>query len=580
MSIGALASRRKKKIALQIPQGRALLVFVALALLYFVLIGKAFYLQWESGDFLQTQGAARYVRTIEIPGYRGRIVDRMGEPLAISTPVKSLWSFTEKLEMSDGQLKELAGILNVSPRSLKEKINKAGDFVYIAQGISPETAEKARSLKITGLYDENVYRRFYPAGELTSHIVGFTDNKDRGQEGVELARHDLLAGKSGSRRVIINRKGEAVEDIAAVLPPYQGRDLALALDLRLQYLAQSELKAAALEHRAKAASAVVLDARTGEILAMANWPTFNPNSRDQFVPARIRNRALIDIFEPGSTFKPFTAAIALDAGKVKPDTVIDVVDGKMTIGKWTIHDAHKNEKNLTVSEVIQRSSNVGTARIALTMAPEYMWQGLSSMGFGVSVDTGFPGEASGRLRPAKSWKNIEQATISYGHGVSVTLLQLARAYTIFTTDGELMPATLYKEEGKPKYGKPVITPETAKLMRRILKQSTEPGATGARAHIPDYHAAGKTGTARKPEKGGYSKKYVSSFVGFAPADAPRLIVAVMIDEPSAGKYYGSAVAAPVFSRITGKALRMLGVPPDHPVAQDLFEYGEEIVEET
>ncbi len=580
MTVGALASNRKKKAVLQLPQGRALLVFAALALLYLVLIGKAFYLQWEeSGDFLQTQGAARYVRTIEIPGYRGRIVDRMGEPLAISTPVKSLWAFTEKLDMSDVQLKELAAILNISPKVLKTKINKAGDFTYIAQGISPEVTEKALALKITGLYDENVYRRFYPAGELTSHIIGFTDGDDRGQEGVELARHEQLAGKAGSRRVIINRKGEAVEDIAAVLPPYQGRDLTLALDLRLQYLAQAELKKAAQEHRAKTASAVVLDAQTGEILAMANWPTFNPNSRDQFVPSRMRNRALIDTFEPGSTFKPFTAAIALDTGKVRHDTLMDVRDGQMKIGKWTIHDAHRNRKDLTVAEVIQRSSNIGTAKIALAMKPEQMWQGLSSMGFGVPVGTGFPGEASGRLRPAKSWKNIEQATISYGHGVSVTLLQLAQAYTIFTTNGELMSATLYKNDGKH-YGKPVISPQTAALMRQILKQSTEQGATGTRARLPDYYVAGKTGTAHKPDKGGYSKKYVSSFVGFAPADSPRLIVAVMLDEPSAGQYYGSQVAAPVFAQITGKALRMLGVPPDHQVAQDLFEDGEEIFEET
>ncbi|MDR2016086.1 MAG: penicillin-binding protein 2 [Burkholderiales bacterium] len=575
---GLLSSHRKQAPMPELSPGRALFVFSVLGVLFSVLIGKALYLQWVSGDFLQTQGAARYVRDVEIPAYRGKITDRFGEPLAISTPVKSLWAFTGKLNASDEQMNALAKVLDTTPQSLKKRIEAAGDFVYLAKGVPPEIAEEARALKIPGLYDERVYRRYYPAGELTSQILGFTDIDDYGQEGLELARQDWLGGKSGSRRVIINRKGEAVEDIAGVQAPREGRDLALSLDLRLQYLAQMELKAAVAEHKAKAGSLVVLDAQTGEVLALANWPTYNPNRRDEFIPARMRNRALIDIFEPGSTFKPFTVAIALDSGRVKPTTVMETASGQWTIGKYTIHDSHASG-NLTVEQVLQRSSNTGTAKVALMMSSEKMWQGLSSTGFGMPVNTGFPGESFGRLRPAKSWRPIEQATISYGHGVSVNLLQLARGYTVFTGNGELKPVSLYRTSGEV-VGKPVISPATAAEMRRMLEMAASPDGTGARAQVPDYRVAGKTGTARKPEKGGYSKKYVSSFVGFAPVSSPRLIVAVMIDEPSAGKYYGAAVAAPVFSSVVGKALRMLGVPPDRSAPIMLPPDGEDIMEET
>ncbi len=577
--VSALSSRRKPAPMPELSPGRALLVFGVLGALFLVLIGKALYLQWVSGDFLQNQGAARYVRDVEIPAHRGKITDRYGEPLAISTPVKSLWAFTGKLNVSDDQMKALAKTLNTTPQSLKKKIEAAGDFVYLAKGVSPEVAEEALALKIPGLYDEKVYRRYYPAGELTGQILGFTDGGDHGQEGLELVKQNWLGGKPGSRRVIINRKGEAVEDIAGVRAPQEGRDLALSLDLRLQYLAQMELKAAVAEHKAKAGSLAILDAQSGEVLALANWPAYNPNRRDEFVPAKMRNRALIDVFEPGSTFKPFTIAMALDAGRVKPTTVMDTASGQWTIGKATIHDDHASG-NLTVEQVLQRSSNIGTAKIALMMSSEKMWQGLTSAGFGMPVNSGFPGESSGRLRPAKSWRPIEQATISYGHGVSVNLLQLARGYTIFTGNGELKPVSLYKAPGGA-IGKPVISPATATEMRRMLEMAALPGGTGARAQVPDYRVAGKTGTARKPEKGGYGKKYVSSFVGFAPVSSPRLIVAVMIDEPSAGKYYGAAVAAPVFSSVVGKALRMLGVPPDRPASSIVLPPdGEDIAEET
>ncbi|MDR2244517.1 MAG: penicillin-binding protein 2 [Burkholderiales bacterium] len=578
-NIGLLSSRRKQAPMPELSPVRALFIFAVLGALFLVLIGKAFYLQWVRGDFLQAQGAARHVRDVEIPAHRGKITDRFGEALAISTPVKSLWAFTGKLNASDEQIKALAKVLDTSPQALKKRIEAAGDFVYLAKGVSPEVAEEALALKIPGLYDERVYRRFYPAGELTSQILGFTDVDDYGQEGLELVRQDWLGGKPGSRRVIINRKGDAVEDFAGVRAPQEGRNLALSLDLRLQYLAQTELRAAITEHKAKAGSLVILDAQTGEVLALSNWPTYNPNRRDELVPARMRNRALIDVFEPGSTFKPFTVAIALDAGRVRPTTVMETASGQWTIGRATIHD-NSVKGDLTVEQVLQRSSNVGTAKVALMMPSEKVWQGLSSAGFGMPVNTGFPGESTGRLRPAKSWRPIEQATISYGHGVSVNLLQLARGYTIFTGDGELKPVSLYRTSGDV-VGKPVISPTTAAEMRRMLEMASLPGGTGVRAQVPDYRVAGKTGTARKPEKGGYGNKYVSSFVGFAPVSSPRLIVAVMIDEPSAGKYYGSVVAAPVFSSVVGKALRMLNVPPDRSAVPIMLPFdGEDIMEET
>ncbi len=392
-------------------------------------------------------------------------------------------------------------------------------------------------------------------------MVGFTGDRDAGQEGIELAQQAWLGGSAGSRRVIIDRRGDVVEDVAAVRAPQAGRDLALAIDSRLQFLAFRELKAAVEQHKAKAGGLVVLDVATGEVLALANLPAYNPNRRDKVDRERMRNRAFTDIFEPGSTLKPFAIAAALDAGIVKPTTVVQT-GSSLTIGSATIHDAHPHGP-LTVEEVLQKSSNIGTARIALQLPAETMHAKLAAAGFGTPVRTGFPGEVSGRLRPAKSWKPIEQATISYGHGISTNLVQLARAYTIFATDGELKPATLLKAAG-PVPGQSVLKPETARAVRRMLELATQPGGTAPKAQIVGYRVAGKTGTAHKLEGKTYANKYVSSFVGFAPASNPRIVVAVMIDEPSAGQYYGGTVAAPVFSSVTGAALRLLGVPADAP----------------
>jgi cell division protein FtsI (penicillin-binding protein 3) len=409
---------------------RALVLFGAVGLLFVILLGRSLYLQWMENDFLQGQGAARFSREIEVPAHRGRIVDRHGDALAISTPVKSLWVFRDKVEASPDQLRKLARVLETTPQQLSTRLHGDGEFAFVAKQLAPETAERALGLGIQGLNEQNEYRRYYPGGEVTAQVIGFTGDKDAGQEGIELAQQTWLGGTPGSRRVIIDRRGEIVEDVAAIRAPQAGRDLALSIDSRLQYLAFRELQAAIERNKAKAGGLVVVDTRSGEILALANWPTYNPNRRDKIAREKMRNRALTDTFEPGSTMKPFTIAAALEAGKVRPDSVIHTEAGELTIGKNTIHDAHRAGP-LTVEQVIQKSSNVGAAKIALSLPSETLWRMFSEAGFGALPATGFPGEVAGRLRPPKSWKPIEQATMSYGHGLSVNLVQLARAYTIF-----------------------------------------------------------------------------------------------------------------------------------------------------
>jgi cell division protein FtsI (penicillin-binding protein 3) len=578
MRAAATALGRGPAPTLALPRFRAPVVFGLFALTFAALAGRAVYLQWIDNAFLQEQGSSRYSRELEVPAHRGRIVDRAGEPLAISTPVKSIWAFPARMEATPAELASLARVLETTPQALTRRLGE-GDFVYLARQVAPEVADRVAALGIKGVNDQNEYRRFYPGGETMSHILGFTGDHDVGQEGMELAQQEWLGGHPGSRRVIINRRGDAVEDVEAIRAPQAGRDLALSIDTRLQYLAFRELKAAIDLNKAKAGGLVILDAKSGEILALANWPTYNPNARNRVSRESMRNRALTDVFEPGSTLKPFTIAAALQAGRVRPDTVIQTAPGTLQIGPATIHDAHTYGA-LTVAQVIQKSSNVGAAKIALGLPPETMWQMLSESGFGSPPKTGFPGEVGGRLRPAKTWKPIEQATMAYGHGISVNLVQLARAYTIFAAGGELKPATLLKASG-PVAGKPVLSAETAQAVRRMLEMAVQPGGTAPRAQVAGYRVAGKTGTAHKLEGHTYSNRYVSSFVGFAPASDPRLVIAVMIDEPGAGHYYGGDVAAPVFSTVTGAALRMLAVPPDAPVDNVILPAdGAEVGEET
>jgi cell division protein FtsI (penicillin-binding protein 3) len=553
---------KREAPAPELPRFRAPIVFGLLLLLFLVLLGRSLYLQWINNAFLQEQGSSRYSREIELPAHRGRIVDRAGEPLAISTPVRSIWAFSGQMDATPEKLAQLARVLETTPKALAKKLDEANDFVFLAKQVPPELAERVAALKIKGVHDQNEYRRFYPTGEMVSHIVGFTGDRDVGQEGIELTQQEWLGGKPGSRRVLINRRGEVVEDVESIRAPQPGRDLALSIDARLQYLAFRELKSAVEKNRAKAGGLVILDAQTGEILALANWPTYNPNARNRVARDKMRNRALTDVFEPGSTLKPFTIAAALESGTVRPDTVIQTAPGSLTIGPNTIHDAHAAGA-LSVEQVIQKSSNVGAAKIALSLPSATLWQMLSDTGFGTAPNTGFPGEVAGRLRPAKTWKPIEQATMAYGHGISVNLVQLARAYTVFASEGQLKPATLFKA-GSSVAGRPVMKSETALAVRHMLELAVQPGGTAPKAQVPGYRVAGKTGTAHKLEGRGYTNKYVSSFVGLAPASSPRLIVAVMIDEPSAGAHYGGEVAAPVFSTVMGSVLRTLGVPPDAP----------------
>src|SRR5438874_4894717 len=433
----SIAARAKPLPRLSLPQIRAPALFGALAVLFAVLAGRTFYLQWVDNGFLQERGAARFSRAMELPAHRGRIVDRNGSALAISTPVKSLWTFPGQFEATSAERAALARVLETTPQRLSARVSAGGeDLTVLARQIAPEAAVRAMALKIKGLNEETEYRRYYPGGEVTAQIVGFTGDQDRGQEGMELAQQEWLGGKSGSRRVIINRRGDIVEDIASVRASQAGRDLALLVDSRLLYLAFRELKAAVELHKAKAGGLVIIDARSGEILALANLPTYNPNARNTTARERMRNRALTDVFEPGSTMKPFTIAVAMDAGKVRPDSVIRTEGGTLTTGRATIHDAHPAGP-LTAERVLEKASNVGAAKIALSLPAETLWKAFSEAGFGTPPRTGFPGEVAGRLRPAKSWRPIEQATMSYGHGLSVNLVQLARAYSIFASDGEL-----------------------------------------------------------------------------------------------------------------------------------------------
>ena len=529
------------------------------------LVGRSFYLQVINNDFLQEKGESRYLRDIEVSASRGKIVDRNGDMLAVSTPMKSIWAIPgDARTMSAAQKRQLAALLDMSVRELDGKIAPEKTFVFIKRQVPPETADRIAALKLPGVHQEKEYRRYYPTGDMTAHIVGFTGVDDKGLEGVELAFQPSLIGRHGSRTVIRDRRGNIVEDIGALKPPQDGKDVRLALDSKIQYLAYSQLKAAVEKHNAKAGGAIVLDTRNGEILALVNLPSYNPNNREHLSGAQLRNRAITDTFEPGSVMKPFTAALALELGKVRPDTVINCAPGKLTIGSATISDAHPHGA-LTVAQVVQKSSNVGTVKIALSFPPKDMWEMLDSVGFGQAPNLGFPGEVHGRLRPWKNWRPIEQATMSYGHGIAVSLIQLARAYAIFARDGETGPLTLIRSDEPPVRGARVFSQETAREIRTMLEMAVQPEGTAPKARVPGYRVGGKTGTAYKIEGGVYVRKYIASFVGLAPISDPRLVVAVMIDEPTGGAHYGGDVAGPVFSQIMGGSLRTLGIPPDDPL---------------
>ncbi len=558
-----MRSRAHPALSVRLPVWRARVLVLLLFAGFMTLAARALYLQGLNKDFLQARGESRYERTIAAVANRGTITDRNGDPLAISTPVESVWASPRHANLSRPEREKLARLLGMSSKALGKRLSgEERDFVYLKRQLPPVVAAKVVALNLPGVFLQREYRRYYPAGDVAAHVIGFTSVDDQGQEGIELAYQEWLAGKPGSRRVIKDRLGRIVEDVERNNAAEDGRPLALSIDRKVQYLAYRELKRAAIEHKAKAASIVVLDVASGEVLALANWPSYNPNNRETFKAKRTRNRAVVDLFEPGSTIKPFTAAAAIDAGLLNPATAIDIEAGRLRIGNRTIHDVHVDQPVLTVSQVIQKSSNVGSAKIALSMEPQDLWQVFTMAGFGAMPKSGFPGEASGLVRDFDRWKPIEQATMSYGHGISVSLLQLARAYTVFASDGILAPLTFVRRDA-PVPGQRVISERTARLVRTMLEGVTHPGGTAVKARVTGYRVAGKTGTVHKLVDGRYARdRYMSSFVGFAPASNPRLVVAVMIDEPGGDHYYGGEVAAPVFREVTAGALRILGIPPD------------------
>jgi cell division protein FtsI (penicillin-binding protein 3) len=552
-------------LASRTPVWRSKLVVGAVAMAFCGLAARAAYIQVVANDFFQRQGEVRFARTLDLPANRGRILDRNGLILASSVPAPSIWAIPEDVEITKEQLQRLAKLLEMSVTDLAKKFeDEDKTFVWVKRQVDEAVARQITALNIKGIYQRKEYKREYPEGESAVHVVGFTNVEDKGQEGVELTFNTELSGRNGSRRVIKDRMGRVVEDVGDQIPPLDGRDLQLSIDSKVQFFAYQKLRDAVLENKAKAGSVVVLDVVTGEVLALANYPSYSPAKRANLTGAQLRNRALTDTFEPGSTMKPFVIALALEKGLVRPETVIQTAPGRMTVGGATISDAHPHGA-LTVNEVIQKSSNVGTVKMAMQMQPQEMWGMFGQVGFGQKPQVPFPGVVSGRLRAFKTWRPIEQATMSYGYGLSSSLFQLARAYSVFAREGELAPVTLLKST-QPAPGVRVMEVNHAQQVLHMLHLVTGPGGTAPKAQTMGYSVGGKTGTAHKQEGKGYAdKKYRGFFVGIAPIDNPRIVVAVMIDEPSNGKYFGGDVAAPVFSETVQQTLRMLGVQPDMAV---------------
>jgi cell division protein FtsI (penicillin-binding protein 3) len=555
-------------LASKTPVWRSKFIVAAIALAFTGLAGRAAYIQVLGNEFFQKQGEVRFARTLELPANRGRILDRNGLILASSVPAPSIWAIPEDVNATQPQLAELAKLLDMPLAEVNKKLaDDDKNFVWIKRQVDDDVAQKISALGIKGIYQRKEYKRQYPEGETTAHVVGFTNVEDRGQEGMELTFNKELGGRAGSRRVIKDRLGRVVEDTREQVPPVDGKDLQLSIDSKMQFVAYQKLRDAVIANKAVAGSVVMLDAVTGEVLAMANYPSYVPDKRQNMTGGQLRNRALTDTFEPGSVMKAFTVGLALETGRVKPLTPIQTAPGRMQITGSTISDAHPHGV-LTVQEVIQKSSNVGTVKMAMQMQPREMWEVFSQAGFGQKPQIAFPGVVSGRLRPHKTWRPIEQATMSYGYGLSASLFQMARAYTVFGHDGQIISATMLKSD-EPATGVQVFSSKTASEIRTMLKMAAGPGGTGQKAQTLGYSVGGKSGTAYKQVGKSYGtdkdRKYRGWFVGMAPIDKPRVIVAVMIDEPRAGKYYGGDVAAPVFSELVQQALRMKGVQPDMSV---------------
>jgi len=553
-------------LASKTPVWRSKFIVASIALGFVVLAGRAVYVQVIGNDFFLRQGTVRFERTLALPANRGRILDRNGLILASSVIAPSIWAIPEDIERDDpdtkARLRQVAKLLGMAPKDLDKKLaDEDKTFVWIQRQVDEPIAKQIAALNIKGLHQTREYKRQYPEGEAAAHVVGFTNVEDHGQEGIELAFDKALAGQPGSQRVIKDRLGRVIEGVGEVVPPVDGKDIQLAIDSKVQFFAYQKLRDAVTANKARAGSVVVLDAVTGEVLALANYPSYSPDRRQNLTGEQLRNRALTDTFEPGSTMKPITVAMAMEAGRIRPQTVIDTSPGRYQLGGFTIRDTH-NYGALTVEGVIQKSSNVGALKIAQKMSPHEMWDVYTALGYGQKPQIAFPGAVSGRLRPWKTWKPVEQATMSYGYGLSASLFQMAHSYTAFAHDGRVIPATILKSS-EPAVGVKVFSAENARAVRKMLQMAAGPGGTGQRAQTVGYSVGGKSGTAHKQVGKGYaSNKYRAWFTGMAPIDKPRIIVAVMIDEPSAGQYYGGAVAAPVFSEVVQQTLRMMNVPPD------------------
>lgn len=579
-------------LASQTPVWRSKFIVAMIALGFVGLGARAAYVQVYNNDFFLRQGEVRFTRTLDLPADRGKILDRNGLILASSVPAAGIWANPTQMDASQPafalKLAQLAKLVGMSESALKARLGDGSKgFVWIRRQMDVEVGNKILALGLKGVYQRAEYQRQYPEGEAVAHIVGFTKAVDvgppgeermvlQGQEGVELAFDEQLAGQEGSRRVIKDRLHQVVEGIGETIPPIDGRDIQLSIDSKIQFFAYQKLRSQVQFHNAKGGSAVVLDARTGEILALANYPSYSPESRRNMNAENMRNRALTDVFEPGSTMKPFTVALALEHGLVRPTSTVDTNPGRLTITGSTITDT-KNHGVLTVEEVIQKSSNVGTTKLAMQLSARDMWETFSATGFGQKPQLSFPGAVTGRLRPYKTWRPIEQATMSYGYGLSASLFQMARSYTVFANEGRIIPATMLKSD-RLAVGVPVFSEKTTAQVLKMLQMAAGPGGTGQKAQTLGYSVGGKSGTARKQIGKTYAiNKYRSWFTGLAPIDHPRIIVAVMIDEPSNGEYYGGLVAAPVFSEVVQQSLRILGVQPDMAVVPQIVA---DVVEES
>ena len=553
-------------LASKTPIWRSQFIVAVIAAGFLGLVARAAYVQVIDNAFFKRQGAVRFVRTLDLPANRGRILDRHGNILASSVPVPSIWANPEDIERDPAKLKALAKLLGMNPVDLDKKLqDEDKTFVWLKRQVDESVAKDIAALKIKGVYDRKEYKRIYPEGESVAHVVGFTNVENLGQEGVELTFNKALGGKAGSRRVIKDRLGRVVEDIGEMVPPLDGEDLQLSIDSKVQYFAYEKIKESVVTNKAVAGSVVVLDIKTGEVLALVNYPSYSPGKRGNLSGAQLRNRALTDTFEPGSTMKPLVVGLALEKGIVKPETLIQTAPGKLQMGTATITDAHPHGV-LSVNEVIQKSSNVGTVKIAMQMQPHDMWEMFTQVGLGQKPQVPFPGAVAGKVRAYKTWRPIEQATMSYGYGLSASLFQLAQAYTVFAHDGEMVPMSLVKTNQAQVNGARVFSSQNAAAIRNMLHMVTIQGGTAPKAQTMGYSVGGKTGTAHKVEGKGYaSKKYRGFFVGIAPIDNPRIVVAVMVDEPTNGAYFGGDVAAPVFSQTVQQTLRMMGVQPDMAV---------------